>query len=66
MTCIRYFLIKKVIPSFQYEPLIVIQELKTSYEEKERGNINVARPLNTRIKREEPTPFIFYFAIILP
>jgi hypothetical protein len=32
--------IEKVIPSFQYEPLVFILEPETSYEEEKRGNIN--------------------------
>ncbi len=31
----RIFQMEKVIPSFQYKPLIFIRELKTSYEEEE-------------------------------
>jgi hypothetical protein len=30
------FQMEKVIPSFQYEPLVLTLELKTSYGEKER------------------------------
>ncbi len=39
---------EKVIPSFQYEPLIFTLELATPYEEKQRGNINGARPSRIR------------------
>ncbi len=54
-TCIRYFTWKKVIPSFQYEPLVFTPKLTTSYEEKNRGNTNGARPSKIRTKQEEPT-----------
>jgi hypothetical protein len=43
---------EKVIPSFQYEPLILILELKISYEEEERGNIYGGRLSRTRIEEE--------------
>jgi hypothetical protein len=49
-TCIRYFTWKKVIPSFQYEPLVFTPKLTTSYEEKNRGNTNGARPSKIRTK----------------
>jgi hypothetical protein len=39
-----------VIPSFQYEPLVLIPKPKTLYEKEERGNINGARPLKTKTK----------------
>jgi len=35
------FQMEKVIPSFQYEPLVLILKPKTSNEEKERGNLMV-------------------------
>ncbi len=44
---------KKVIPSFYYEPLTLILESKTSYQEEEKGQ-NGARPLDTRTIKEEP------------
>jgi hypothetical protein len=44
---------QKVIPSFQYESLILILEFKNSYEEYEIGNINGARPLRTIIEKKE-------------
>jgi len=50
-TCIRYFTWKKVIPSFQYEPLVFTPKLTTSYEEKNRGNTNGARPSKIRTNR---------------
>jgi hypothetical protein len=46
---------EKVIPSFQYEPLIFTLKPKTSDEEKERGNIDGARPSSIRTKEEELT-----------
>ncbi len=48
---------KKVIPSFQYEPLVLIQKPKTSNEEEDRGNTDGAKPLNIRTKKEERTYF---------
>ncbi len=48
---------EKVIPSFQYEPLVLTPKLKTSYEEENKGNTNGARPSNTRIKKEELVDF---------
>jgi hypothetical protein len=44
---------QKVIPSFQYEPLVLTPKPKTSYEEKEKGNIDGVRPSMTRTKMEE-------------
>jgi hypothetical protein len=34
----------KVIPSFQYEPLVLISKLKTSNEEEDRRNIDGVGP----------------------
>jgi hypothetical protein len=45
---------EKVIPSFQYEPLVLPPKLKTSNEEEERGNNDGAKPSGIRIKEEEP------------
>jgi hypothetical protein len=45
---------EKVIPSFQYEPLLFILKPKTSNEEEERENTNGAGSLGTIIKEEEP------------
>ncbi len=36
------------MPTFEYEPLIIFLEPKTSNEEKYRGNIDGARPSNTK------------------
>ncbi len=45
---------EKVIPSFQYEPLILTLKPKSSNEEEERGHTDGARPSRTRIEEEEP------------
>jgi hypothetical protein len=47
--------IERVIPSFQYEPLILTPKPKTSNEEEKRGNTNGARPSKIRTEKEEPT-----------
>ncbi len=41
------------MPSFEYEPLVLSLEPKTSYEEKDKGNIDGVRPLGTKIIEEE-------------
>jgi hypothetical protein len=46
---------EKVIPLFKYEPMVLIPELKTSNEEKERGKTNGAGPSKIRTTEEEPT-----------
>ncbi len=45
---------EKVIPSFQYEPLVLTLEPESSNEEEERGHTDGARPSRTRIEEEEP------------
>jgi len=45
---------EKVIPFFQYEPLILIPKSKTSNEEEERGQTNGVGPSKTRTIKEEP------------
>ncbi len=50
----RIFQMGKVIPSFQYEPLIFILELETSDEEEKKGNINGIGPLGIIKEEEEP------------
>ncbi len=45
---------EKVIPSFQYEPLVLSLELETSNEEEDIGNIDGVGPLGTKKKKEEP------------
>jgi hypothetical protein len=47
---------EKVIPSFQYEPL-VFSKTKNFIWEEDKGNTNGARPSNTRIEEEEPRDF---------
>ncbi len=44
-----------IIPSFQYEPLILTPKPKTLDKEKERGNTDGVGPLGTRTKKEELT-----------
>ncbi len=41
------------MPSFEYEPLVLFLKLKTSNEEKYKGNINGAGPSGTKIIEEE-------------
>ncbi len=52
----RIFQMEKVIPSFQYEPLVLTLELETSYEEEERGNTDGVGPLvQKQNKRNQQT-----------
>jgi hypothetical protein len=44
---------EKVIPSFQFEPLIFIAKLETSDEKKERGNTNVGGLSITKAEEEK-------------
>jgi hypothetical protein len=46
---------EKVIPSFQYELLVLTPKLETLDEEKESGHTNGVRPSKIRIEGEEPT-----------
>ncbi len=46
---------EKVIPSFQYEALILPPKLETAYEEEERGNNDGAKPSSIRIEKKAPT-----------
>ncbi len=46
---------EKVIPSFQYEPLVLIPKPETSNEEEKRRHTNGARPSWTIIGEEELT-----------
>jgi len=39
---------EKGMPSFEYEPLVLSPELKTSNEEENIGDIDGARPLGSR------------------
>jgi hypothetical protein len=45
---------EKIMPSFEYEPLVLSLELETSYEEEDKGNIDGVRPLSIRTKKEKP------------
>ncbi len=49
----KIFQMEKVIPSFQYELLVLILEPNTLDEEEERGQIDGVRPSRTRTKEEE-------------
>ncbi len=40
------------MPSFEYEPLVLSLERKTSYEEEDKGYTNGPRPLSIRIAKE--------------
>jgi hypothetical protein len=40
---------EKVMPSFEYEPLILSPKLETSYEEEDKGDIDGARPSNIKV-----------------
>jgi hypothetical protein len=51
----RIFQMDKVIPSFQYEPLVLTPKPKTLDEEEKRGNIDGAGPSKIKIEEEEPT-----------
>jgi hypothetical protein len=44
---------EKVMPTFEYEPLVFSPKLKTSDEEEDRGNTNGARPSSTKTIEEE-------------
>jgi len=43
---------EKIMPSFEYESLVLFPELKTSYEEKYKGDTNGVGTLGTRIVEE--------------
>ncbi len=47
------FQMEKIMPSFEYEPLVLFLKPKTSNEEKDKGNIDGAGPLSTKIIQEE-------------
>jgi hypothetical protein len=51
----KIFQMEKVIPSFQYEPLVLIPKPETSNEEEKRRHTNGARPSWTIIGEEELT-----------
>jgi hypothetical protein len=44
---------EKVMPTFEYEPLVLSLEPETSNEEEERRDINGARPLGIKTLEEE-------------
>ncbi len=44
---------KKAIPSFQYEPLVMTLEPKTSYEEEKRGQTNGVGPSKIKTIQQE-------------
>jgi hypothetical protein len=44
---------ENVMPPFEYEPLILFIEPKTSNEEKNKGDIDWVGPLGTRIAKED-------------
>ncbi len=48
---------EKVRPSFQYEPLVLTPEPKTSDKEEDKGQTNGVGPLGTITKVEELTKF---------
>jgi hypothetical protein len=43
---------EKVMPSFEYEPLILSLELETLDEEEDRGDIHGVGPLGTKVAEE--------------
>ncbi len=45
---------EKVIPLFQYEPLVLIPKSETLDEEEEKGQINGVGPSNIKTTEEEP------------
>jgi len=42
---------EKIMPSFEYEPLVLSLELESSDEKKDRGDIDGARPLGIRVEK---------------
>jgi hypothetical protein len=44
---------EEVMPSFEYEPLVLSPKPKTSNEEKNKRNTNGAKPSGTKITKEE-------------
>jgi hypothetical protein len=43
---------EKVMPSFEYEPLVLCSKLETSYEEENKGDTDGVGPSSTRILEE--------------
>jgi hypothetical protein len=48
----KIFQMEKVIPSFQYEPLVLTPKPKTSDEEEYKGHIDGVGPSETRTPKE--------------
>ncbi len=46
---------EKIIPSFQYKPLVLAPELETSNEEEEKRHIDGVGWLETKTTEDEPT-----------
>jgi hypothetical protein len=49
--------VEKVMPTFEYEPLVFSLDSKTLDEEKDRGNTNGAGPSGIRTSKEKPRRF---------
>jgi hypothetical protein len=43
---------EKVMPSFDYEPIVLFPKLETSYEEEDKRDTNGARPFGTGLQKE--------------
>jgi hypothetical protein len=43
---------EKIMPSFEYEPLVLFLECETSNEEEDKRDTHGARPLGTRVVEE--------------
>jgi hypothetical protein len=48
------FQMEKVMPSFEYAPLVLSPKFETSNEEEDIGNTDGAGPLGTKTTKEEP------------
>ncbi len=53
----KIFQVEKVMPTFEYEPLVFSLDSKTLDEEKDRGNTNGAGPSGIRTSKEKPRRF---------
>ncbi len=49
----KIFQMEKVMPSFEYEPLIIFPKPKTSNEEEDKGNTDGAGPSSTKTTKQE-------------
>jgi hypothetical protein len=49
----KKYQMEKIMPSFEYEPLVLSLEPKTSNEEEDRGNVNGVGPLGTKTIEDE-------------